>query len=179
MKTPNNQWHRTRHKQLFSNIRERMAEAGVFLQRKGSFMAHRHRPPFSSLTSLTGHCGHGWTCSLPRPVAIDPQLPIGGRFCCNAQRSRLMNVIGLWSSVCGRASEATGVHHVVRRRGGGVAARGGRAAGRARAADRRTDGLCGERSDRAVLGCSVPGCAREAGVVGRQQSPNRASVGRR
>ena len=21
--------------------------------------------------SLTGHCGHGWTCSLPRPVAID------------------------------------------------------------------------------------------------------------
>ena len=27
---------------------------------------------FFGPTSLTGHCGHGWTCSLPRPVAIDP-----------------------------------------------------------------------------------------------------------
>ena len=27
---------------------------------------------FSSRPSLTGHCGHGWTSSLPRPVASDP-----------------------------------------------------------------------------------------------------------
>jgi hypothetical protein len=37
-------------------------------------MAHRDRPPFSGRPSLTGHCGHGWTCSLPRPVANDPLL---------------------------------------------------------------------------------------------------------
>jgi hypothetical protein len=24
-----------------------------------------------------GHCGHGWTCSLPRPVAIDPTRKSG------------------------------------------------------------------------------------------------------
>jgi hypothetical protein len=30
---------------------------------------------------------------------FDPEPPIGGRLCCNAQRSRLLNVIGLWSSV--------------------------------------------------------------------------------
>src|SRR4051812_5592975 len=23
----------------------------------------------------SGHCGHGWTCSLPRPVAIDTRQP--------------------------------------------------------------------------------------------------------
>ena len=36
-------------------------------------MAHHDRPPFSGRPSLTGHCGHGWICSLPRPVAIDPE----------------------------------------------------------------------------------------------------------
>jgi hypothetical protein len=36
-------------------------------------VAHLDRPPFSGLASLTGHCGHGWTGSLTRPVAIDPQ----------------------------------------------------------------------------------------------------------
>jgi hypothetical protein len=25
--------------------------------------------------SLTGHCGHGWTCSLPRPAAVDTRQP--------------------------------------------------------------------------------------------------------
>jgi hypothetical protein len=34
-------------------------------------LAHHDSPPFSGRPSLTGHCGHGWTCSLPRPVAID------------------------------------------------------------------------------------------------------------
>ena len=38
-------------------------------------LAHNDRPPFSGRPSLTGHCGHGWTCSLPRPVAIDPLPP--------------------------------------------------------------------------------------------------------
>ena len=35
-------------------------------------LALHDRPPFLSRPSLTGHCGHGWTSSLPRPVAIDP-----------------------------------------------------------------------------------------------------------
>jgi hypothetical protein len=34
-------------------------------------LALNDRPSFSGGPSLTGHCGHGWTCSLPRPVAID------------------------------------------------------------------------------------------------------------
>ena len=25
--------------------------------------------------SLTEHCGHGWTCSLPRPIALDTRQP--------------------------------------------------------------------------------------------------------
>jgi hypothetical protein len=25
-------------------------------------LAHHDRPPFSGRPSLTGHCGHGWTC---------------------------------------------------------------------------------------------------------------------
>ena len=31
------------------------------------------RPPFSGRPSLTGHCGHGWTCRRFEPVANDPQ----------------------------------------------------------------------------------------------------------
>jgi len=42
------------------------------------FLAHHDRPPFSGRPSLTGHCGHGWTCSLPGPVANDTR-PIAGR----------------------------------------------------------------------------------------------------
>jgi hypothetical protein len=45
----------------------------IYLLRCVSLLvAHHDRPPFSGRPSLTGHCGHGWTCSLPRPVAIDP-----------------------------------------------------------------------------------------------------------
>ena len=33
-------------------------------------MAHYDRPPFSGRPSLTGHCGHAWTCSLPRIVGV-------------------------------------------------------------------------------------------------------------
>ena len=36
------------------------------------------KAPFSGRPSLTGHCGHGWTCSLPRPVAIDPISEVEG-----------------------------------------------------------------------------------------------------
>jgi hypothetical protein len=36
-------------------------------------LAHHDRPPFSGRPSLTGHCGHCWTCSLPSPVAHDPE----------------------------------------------------------------------------------------------------------
>ena len=42
------------------------------------FMAHRDKPPFSGRPSLTGHCGHGWICSLPRPVVIDTRKPQDG-----------------------------------------------------------------------------------------------------
>ena len=34
-------------------------------------LAHHDRPHFSGRPSLTGHSRHGWTCSLPHPVAID------------------------------------------------------------------------------------------------------------
>jgi hypothetical protein len=44
-----------------------------FLQCTSLQVALNDRPPFSGRPSLTGHCGHGWTCSLPRPVAHDPQ----------------------------------------------------------------------------------------------------------
>ena len=40
-------------------------------------LALHDRPPFLSRPSLTGHCGHCWTCSLPRPVAIDPTRTLG------------------------------------------------------------------------------------------------------
>src|SRR3974377_407637 len=62
--------------------------------------------------------------------------------------------------------------------GGGMAARGARAAAGPDAADRRADGLSGERSGCAVLARSVPGCAPEAGMDGRQQSPDRTSLER-
>ena len=39
-------------------------------------LAHHDRPPFSGRPSLTGHCGHGWTCSLPHPVAIGPKAEV-------------------------------------------------------------------------------------------------------
>jgi hypothetical protein len=42
-------------------------------------LAHHDRPPFSGRPSLTGHRGHGWTCSLPRPVAIETRQPHDGR----------------------------------------------------------------------------------------------------
>ena len=35
-------------------------------------MALNDRPPFSGRPSLTGHCGHGWTCSRFRLVVNDP-----------------------------------------------------------------------------------------------------------
>ncbi len=35
------------------------------------------RSRFSGRPSLTGHCGHGPTCSLPGPVANDPYQPFG------------------------------------------------------------------------------------------------------
>ena len=34
-------------------------------------VALNNGPPFSGRPSLTGYCGRGWTCNLPRPVAID------------------------------------------------------------------------------------------------------------
>src|SRR6266581_7116957 len=42
-------------------------------------LAHRDLLHCVGRASLTGHCGRGWTCSLPRPVAIDPSLPFAAR----------------------------------------------------------------------------------------------------
>ena len=56
-------------------------------------MAHHDRPPFSGRPSLTGHCGHGWTCSLPRPVAIDPRQPQDGTLKKGLHRPRLNAII--------------------------------------------------------------------------------------
>jgi hypothetical protein len=56
-------------------------------------MAHHDRPPFSSQPSLSGHCGHGWTCSLPRPVAIDTRQPQDGTVKKGLHRPRLNAII--------------------------------------------------------------------------------------
>ena len=40
---------------------------------------------FSGRPSLTGHCGHGWTCSLPRPVAHDPTRTSTSGACCSRE----------------------------------------------------------------------------------------------
>jgi hypothetical protein len=56
--------------------------------------AHHDRPPFLGRPSLTGHCGHGWTCSLPRPVAIDPFRHLPSLSCCAAQPSSRCGRLG-------------------------------------------------------------------------------------
>src|SRR4249920_3580484 len=50
-------------------------------------VAHHDRPPFLGRPSLTGHNGHGWTCSLPRPAANDPSLPWALRRCHSIARN--------------------------------------------------------------------------------------------
>src|SRR5215472_12144600 len=75
-----------------------------------------------------------------------------------------------------RSIETSDVHHA-HRRSGCVAVGGACAAARSDAADRRADGLRGERSGRAILACGVSECAHAAGVVGRQQSSNRVRWG--
>ena len=64
-----------------SNTPARIRRRGVI-----EWARHSDRPSFSGRPSLTGHCGHCWTCSLPRPVAIDSS---GNRFCCDAQHISL------------------------------------------------------------------------------------------
>ena len=43
-------------------------------------VAHHDRPPFSGPPSLTGHCGHGWTCQLTPPLSrlTDPERTTAG-----------------------------------------------------------------------------------------------------
>ena len=41
-------------------------------------LALRDGRHFDGQPSLSGHCGHGWTCSLPGPVAIDTRQPQDG-----------------------------------------------------------------------------------------------------
>ena len=52
---------------------ESLAERAFVQARPGRLLALNDRPPFSGRPSLTGHCGHCWTCSLPRPT---PRRPI-------------------------------------------------------------------------------------------------------
>ena len=74
---------------------------------------------------------------------------------------------------------AARVHHAARRRGGGVAARGARAAGRADAAHRRADGPRRGRSGNAGAARGVPAGARKAWMVGGPQCPHRLLALRR
>src|SRR5262249_61904539 len=60
-----------------------------------------------------------------------------------------------------------------------VAVQSAGAAAGPNAADRRADGLCGERSDCAVLAGSVPGGGHEARLDRKQQGPDRTSLDRR
>ena len=71
----------------------------VLLRCVRQLLAHLDRPPFSSRTSLTGHCGRGWACSLPRPIAFDPMYGPAVR-CKSFRRASgersCINVSGLW-----------------------------------------------------------------------------------
>jgi hypothetical protein len=61
---------------------------------------------FFGPTSLTGHCGHGWTCSLPRPVAIDPISEVEGA----SQQSRPCRFLQRGRGVtCHAADHAKGI----------------------------------------------------------------------
>src|SRR5215470_2297595 len=78
-----------------------------------------------------------------------PTATLTAKICCDAQQTLPPNVITSarpGSDRRGKPHEAARVHHTSRRRGGGVPARGAGAAGRAHAADRCADELCGGRS---------------------------------
>ena len=62
-------WYRRKTRQVIlavtpisKGVRQMLVDDGVIFEHEST----AGRP------SLTGHCGHGWTSSLPRPVAIDP-----------------------------------------------------------------------------------------------------------
>src|SRR5260370_39458979 len=137
--------------------------------------------------ALNGPINHADECPLSgvtrtssrhrRMTESDPNRKSRTPICCEAQQFPF-DVVGCRPPAWRAAHEATEIHYVDGRRGG-VAARGARAAARPDAADRRAYGLCGERFNRAVLAQRVPGCAREVGMDGRQQSPDRTSLERR
>src|SRR5580692_6180741 len=74
------------------------------------------RPPFSGRPSLTGHCGHGWTCSLPRLVENDPSRPFDDQF------AVLHNAVSaswtIWYVWAPDLHEAAHFHLIGRRRDG-------------------------------------------------------------
>jgi hypothetical protein len=76
-----------------SNTFEGMLQRWKVLSLPLLLLAHHDRPPFSSQPSLTGHCGHGWTCSLPRPIAIDTRQPQDGTVEKGLHRPRLSAII--------------------------------------------------------------------------------------
>src|SRR3974390_2695787 len=107
-------------------------------------------------------CCHAKLWSDPLPPVVNP--------CCN-------HITGVVLSLR-EGNATTRFHFIDWWSSGHMAASGARAAAGPNAADRRADGLCGERSDCAVLARNVPGCAYEAGMDGRQQSPDRSSLER-
>ena len=59
----------------------------------GLLLALRDGRHFDGQPSLSGHCGHGWTCRLPGPVAIDMRQPKVGTLKKGLHRPRLSAII--------------------------------------------------------------------------------------
>jgi hypothetical protein len=79
----------------------------------------------------------------------------------------------------GGTNEAARDHHASRRCRCRLAAHRTCAAARSNAADWRADGICGERSGRAIRGRGVPGCAGAPRMDQGRQSTDRNSLERR
>jgi hypothetical protein len=65
----------------------------VCCARQCRLMAHRDMLHCGGQASLTEHCGHGWTCSLPGPIAIDTREPPVGALEKGLLRPRLSAII--------------------------------------------------------------------------------------
>ena len=70
-----------------------LAPAQRAVAQRLSAMAHRDMLHCGGRASLTGHCGHGCTCSLPRPVAIDIRQLQDGTVKKGLHRPRLSAII--------------------------------------------------------------------------------------
>ena len=64
--------------------------------RNGRSWPHSDACHFDGRPSLSGHCGRGWTCSVPGPVAIDTRKSQDGTVKKRLHRPRLSAIIQ-WS----------------------------------------------------------------------------------